>query len=118
MCTITFFIFLTTFSRQQTADFGPRTALKVVDQLREEIKGGRLKSGLEIRTQLKASIVGLLKQCGSSDLVLPDSKPAVILIVGVNGGGKTTTIGKLSHQLVSGGASVRSLEAFQNIVNC
>ena len=78
----------------------------MVDRLREEIKGGRLKSGLEIRTQLKASIVGLLQQCGCSDLVLPDAKPAVILIVGVNGGGKTTTIGKLSHQFVSGGASV------------
>ena len=78
----------------------------MVDQLRLEIKGGRLKTGLEIRAQLKASIVGLLQQCGSSDLVLPDAKPAVILIVGVNGGGKTTTIGKLSHQFVSGGATV------------
>lgn len=44
----------------QTADFGPRTALKVVDQLREPILAGKLKSGDEIRSALKASIVSIL----------------------------------------------------------
>lgn len=38
--------------------------MKVVDELREEIKRGGLKSGLQIRTQLKASIVALLQRCG------------------------------------------------------
>ncbi len=92
----------------QTADFGPRTALKIVDQLRKEIKGGRLKSGDEIRTELKASIVALLRQRGGAcELDLGDGTPGVVLIVGVNGGGKTTSIGKLAHRFVGAGATVR-----------
>ena len=43
----------------------------------------------------------------SSDLELGDAKPAVLLIVGVNGGGKTTTIGKLAHKLGQEGAQAR-----------
>ena len=92
----------------QMADFGPRTALKIVDQLRKEIKGGRLKSGNEIRTELKRSIVALLRQRGgASELDLGDGTPGVVLIVGVNGGGKTTSIGKLAHRFVGAGATVR-----------
>eukprot|EP00798_Chlamydomonas_sp_ICE-L_P015653 gene15653-21760_t len=59
-----------------TADFGPRTALKLSDKIRAAIKSGKVKNGEDIRAVLK---------------------PAVILIVGVNGAGKTTTIGKLAH---------------------
>ena len=56
------------------------------------------------RTRLKESIVAVLQVSGkSSDLQL-DAKPAVLLIVGVNGGGKTTTIGKLAHKFGSEGA--------------
>lgn len=91
----------------QTADFGPRTALKVVDQLRAQMKGSRLKSGDEIRAELKRSIVALLLQRGSSsELDLGDGAPGVVLIVGVNGGGKTTSIGKLAHRFTSAGATV------------
>ncbi len=91
----------------QAADFGPRTALKVVDALREKVLDGQLKSGDAIRAELKASIVQLLEsRGGSSVLNFGDAKPGVLLIVGVNGGGKTTTIGKLAHKFVSEGASV------------
>ncbi len=56
------------------------------------------------RIRLKESIVAILQVKGkSSDLQL-DDKPAVLLIVGVNGGGKTTTIGKLAHKLGNEGA--------------
>jgi fused signal recognition particle receptor len=90
------------------SDFGPRTALKIVDGIREQVLAGRLKSGEQIRAELKCSITALLAaRGGSSDLALPDSKPAVLLIVGVNGGGKTTSIGKLAHRFgVEGGARV------------
>ncbi len=44
----------------------------------------------------------------SSELQLGDAKPAVLLIVGVNGGGKTTTIGKLAHKFGNEGAKVGS----------
>ena len=45
----------------------------------------------------------------SSDLELGDAKPGVVLVVGVNGGGKTTTIGKLAHKLGQEGAQARPL---------
>ncbi|KAK9809919.1 hypothetical protein WJX72_001739 [[Myrmecia] bisecta] len=90
-----------------TADFGPRTALKIVDVIRTKIENGDLKTGADIRRELKSSIVGLLTQRGgSSELSLGDTKPAVVLVVGVNGGGKTTSIGKLSHKLSQQGAKV------------
>lgn len=44
----------------------------------------------------------------SSELEFPDAKPAVLLIVGVNGGGKTTTIGKLAYKYGSEGVKVRT----------
>ncbi|KAL0019198.1 hypothetical protein WJX77_004588 [Trebouxia sp. C0004] len=67
-----------------TADFGPKTALKVVDVIRSKVKQGTLKT----------------------DLQLGDEQPGVILVVGVNGGGKTTTIGKLAHKFDSKGVKV------------
>ena len=61
------------------------------------------------RARLKQSIVDVLTVSGkSSDLEFPDAKPAVLLIVGVNGGGKTTTIGKLAHKYGSEGVKVIS----------
>ena len=90
------------------ADFGPRTALKIVDEIREEVRDGKLKTGEDIRSALKASIMHVLRERGgSTDLVLQDDvKPAVLLVVGVNGGGKTTTIGKIAHKFGQQGASV------------
>ncbi|KAK9916798.1 hypothetical protein WJX75_007155 [Coccomyxa subellipsoidea] len=90
-----------------TADFGPKTALKVVDAIRDDIRSGRVKTRNDVRARLKQSIVDVLTVSGkSSDLEFPDAKPAVLLIVGVNGGGKTTTIGKLAHKYGSEGVKV------------
>lgn len=90
-----------------SADFGPRTALKIVDQLRQPILAGKLKTGADIRSAMKESIISLLEsRGGSSELNLGVSKPAVILVIGVNGGGKTTTIGKLAHKFVGEGVTV------------
>ena len=97
----------------QAADFGPRTSLKVVDQIRHKLKGGKLKNGEQIRSELKQSILELLRtQGGNTDLQLGDTQPGVILVVGVNGGGKTTTIGKLAHKFNSEGVKV----SFENVV--
>lgn len=95
------------------ADFGPKTALKISDRLRDEIKAGKVKTGEDIRAALKAVIVDLLTSRskaarggkGSSELQLT-GKPAVVLVVGVNGAGKTTTIGKLSYKFSQEGAKV------------
>lgn len=71
------------------------------------MKTGQIKTGEQMRAELKASIVGLLtSRGGSSELAIEGAKPAVLLVVGVNGGGKTTTIGKLAHKFSSGGAKV------------
>ncbi|CAI5962350.1 unnamed protein product [Closterium sp. NIES-64] len=89
------------------ADFGPRTAIRIVDGIREEIKAGQLKTGKEIKEALKRAIVKLLtEKAPVTALELGTSKPAVVMIVGVNGGGKTTTIGKLSHRFNNEGAKV------------
>ncbi|CAI5471185.1 unnamed protein product [Closterium sp. Yama58-4] len=89
------------------ADFGPRTAIRIVDGIREEIKAGQLKTGKEIKEALKRAIVKLLTdKAPVTALELGTSKPAVVMIVGVNGGGKTTTIGKLSHRFNNEGAKV------------
>lgn len=98
---------LTFASLLQTADFGPKTALKVVDQIRNKVKQGKLKTGEQIRSELKQQILELLQSVGGgTELRLGDEQPGVILIVGVNGGGKTTTIGKLAHKLNTEGVKV------------
>ncbi|KAL3154037.1 hypothetical protein ABBQ32_013586 [Trebouxia sp. C0010 RCD-2024] len=89
------------------ADFGPRTSLKVVDKIRSKLEDGKLQNGAQIRSQLKQSILELLQtRGGNTDLQLGETQPSVILVVGVNGGGKTTTIGKLAHKFNSEGAKV------------
>eukprot|EP00887_Chlorella_sp_A99_P003323 scaffold26.g3323.t1 len=94
------------------SDFGPRTSFRIVDQIREQVRDGQLKTGEDIRSALKASILGLLQQRGgSAELDLPASKPAVVLVVGVNGGGKTTTIGKLAHRFASTTAASSSMSS-------
>lgn len=94
----------------QTADFGPKTALKIVDGLREGLKAGDIKTSDDIRTAIKQQIVALLEPAGSSSSSSSELQlqggPAVLLIVGVNGAGKTTTIGKLAHRLSKEGARV------------
>ena len=82
--------------------------MKVVDQIRRKLKDGKLKNGEQIRSELKQSILELLRtRGGNTDLQLGDTQPSVILVVGVNGGGKTTTIGKLAHKFNLEGVKVR-----------
>ncbi len=99
--------------RPQAADFGPKTALKIVDRIRDGIKRGRVKSADDTRKALKDAIVELLTQgvargpagspsssvaSRSSELVLSGTKPAVVLVVGVNGAGKVRQLGPRGHQ--------------------
>ncbi|PHU29187.1 Cell division protein FtsY -like protein, chloroplastic [Capsicum chinense] len=87
------------------ADFGPKITIKIVESLREDIYAGKIKSGSEIKSALKRSILDLLtSKALKTELSLGFRKPAVIMIVGVNGGGKTTSLGKLANRLKRGGA--------------
>ncbi|KAK0581898.1 hypothetical protein LWI29_019342 [Acer saccharum] len=89
------------------SDFGPRITVKIVESLREDILGGKLKSGSEIKEALKKSVLDLLtKTANKTELQLGYKKPAVIMIVGVNGGGKTTSLGKLAYRLKNEGAKI------------
>ena len=90
-------------------DFGPGVAGKVVDVVRARVENGEVKTAAQVREALKASIVDVLTSVGDSQVIGlndTDGEPSVILVVGVNGGGKTTTLGKLSHRFAESGAKV------------
>ena len=86
------------------ADLGVETACKAVEMLRKEVRSQHLKTTEEAKTALKAILADMLK-VGSPELQL-DTKPSVILVIGVNGVGKTTTIGKLATRMVNEGKNV------------
>ena len=86
------------------ADLGVETATKATDRLRKVIRERHLKTTDEAREALKEILVEMLN-VGDTELKL-DTKPSVILVIGVNGVGKTTTIGKIATQLVNQGKKV------------
>lgn len=86
------------------ADLGVETALKAVESLRKQVRQERLKTAEEAKQALKAILTQML-QVGDTQLAL-QTTPSVILVIGVNGVGKTTTIGKLAARLVGEGKRV------------
>jgi fused signal recognition particle receptor len=93
-----------------TSDVGVETTLKIIDHLQERIKRDRYISTSELNSVLKAEIAQLLRQENSDfpadfDAPMP-KKPYVILVVGVNGVGKTTTIAKLAYRYKQAGKNV------------
>ena len=86
------------------ADTGVDTSLEAVERLRETVKARGLRGGEEVRAAF-AEILRDLLEVGDRSLSL-ETKPSVILVVGVNGVGKTTTIGKLAARLGAEGKKV------------
>ena len=86
------------------ADLGVDTSVKAVAALRKAVKEQHLKTTEEAKTALKDILVDMLN-VGDTELNL-STKPSVILVIGVNGVGKTTTIGKIAKQLVDQGKNV------------
>ena len=86
------------------ADLGVDTAVKATDLLRKAIKEQHLKTPEEAKEALKQILVDMLS-VGDRELNL-STKPSVVLVIGVNGVGKTTTIGKIATQLVNQGKKV------------
>jgi fused signal recognition particle receptor len=85
------------------ADIGVNTATEICDILRKKIKEQGIKDPQEIKKLLKEIIAEML---GDDKGLLLETKPSIILVIGVNGVGKTTTIGKLSSQLKAQGKKV------------
>ena len=86
------------------ADLGVDTAVRAVERLRERVNLEYLKTAEEVREALKDILAEMLN-VGDTRLRM-DTQPSVILVIGVNGVGKTTTIGKLAHQLKQEGKKV------------
>ena len=86
------------------ADLGVDTTTKAMDALRERVRQNHLKTTEEARTALREVLCEMVS-VGDTTLNL-STKPSVVLVIGVNGVGKTTTIGKIAHQLKGQGKKV------------
>ncbi len=87
------------------ADVGVKATEEIIEFLRKESKKRKIKDGEGLKELLKEKLYEILKEC-EGKLELGEEKPAVILFVGVNGSGKTTTVGKLASQFKKDGKSV------------
>ncbi|MBR6272722.1 MAG: signal recognition particle receptor subunit alpha, partial [Bacteroidales bacterium] len=90
-----------------TSDVGVDTTLKIIRRIEERVEHDKYVSTSELNGILRDEIAALLAENNTTDLEgweLPsDHRPYVILVVGVNGVGKTTTIGKLAYQFKKAG---------------
>jgi fused signal recognition particle receptor len=88
------------------ADLGTTTTQEVLEKLREKADRKQIGNVDELKRLLKQEILAILKSADSQPVARVDGTPEVILVVGVNGTGKTTTIGKLAQVLRSEGKTV------------
>lgn len=77
------------------ADLGVNTSCEIIDKLRDASKEKKITESEELKGELKAILTEILTE-GGNEMVL-EGKPAVVMVIGVNGVGKTTSIGKLAH---------------------
>ena len=93
-----------------TSDVGVETTLKIIDRIQARVARDKYVGTSELNSILKQEIAALLQENQSGDgttFDIPaDKKPYVIMVVGVNGVGKTTTIGKLAHNFKNAGLKV------------
>ena len=92
-----------------TSDVGVSTTLKVIERIQERVARDKYVNTSELNNLLREEIQKLLSENNSNDFTsfeYGNHKPYVIMVVGVNGVGKTTTIGKLAHQLKEAGNKV------------
>ncbi|MDK2979076.1 MAG: fused signal recognition particle receptor [Bacteroidales bacterium] len=92
-----------------TSDVGVDTTLKIIERIENRVSRDKYLGTEELNNILKEEIAALLEENNSSDIELSfssNNKPYVIMVVGVNGVGKTTTIGKLAYQFKNMGKKV------------
>ena len=88
------------------ADIGPATAGYIIDSLHQRLGRGELNDAHQVEAALKAEILAALRTASRPALTPLHARPAVSLFLGVNGSGKTTTIGKFAKRLIDEGGSV------------
>jgi fused signal recognition particle receptor len=88
-----------------TSDVGINTTIKIIDRIESRALKTKYVNASELNTMLREEISELLIK-STNDALNSDSQPYVIMVVGVNGVGKTTTIGKLAHKFKSHGKTV------------
>jgi len=86
------------------ADVGPQASISITEALRQKVKQGKISATDELESALREEIRGILKE--GPKIMCSGEKPYVILAVGVNGTGKTTTIGKLARRFTDHGFTV------------
>jgi fused signal recognition particle receptor len=93
-----------------SADIGVTTTLKIIDRLQKRVEKDKFVTTADLNKLLKDEVTGLLNEnevsSRNGELIDAAKKPYVIMVVGVNGVGKTTTIGKLSYQLKKEGKKI------------
>ncbi|HEB69070.1 MAG TPA: signal recognition particle-docking protein FtsY [Desulfobulbus sp.] len=95
-----------------TSDLGLATTLELLDTARTRVKRNELSDPQALKGVLREKILSFLLQSDqAAELVMPDSGPFVIMVVGVNGVGKTTTIGKVANKFKQSGQSVLLIAA-------
>lgn len=87
------------------ADAGVEATRQLIDGLQQRLSRRELLDGAALLAALRSDMIALLKPC-QAPLELPTANPAVVLMVGVNGSGKTTSCGKLAAQLQASGLQV------------
>jgi fused signal recognition particle receptor len=87
-----------------TADIGVETSLEIIGRLKVKVREDKIKDPADLKQCLKEVILAMLGSEKGS--VIPETTPQVILVIGVNGVGKTTSIGKISAQLKGKGYKV------------
>jgi fused signal recognition particle receptor len=85
------------------SDVGVGATEEIMERLRDDVKSGRLKEKDQVIGALKAILAEMIGEGGELDL---STTPSIILVIGVNGAGKTTSIGKISNRLIARGKKV------------
>src|SRR5437588_3075048 len=88
-----------------TADIGVKTVQEILDRIHERIDRKMTSNAAEIRSLIQQHILEVL-QASETPIRVVRTPPAVVMVVGVNGSGKTTTIGKLAHRFLGEGRKV------------
>ena len=86
------------------SDMGVETSTQIIKNLREKIKKEKIEDSEQVKEALREEIEKILEKCDNS--LKLETKPSVILVVGVNGVGKTTSIGKMAARLARDGKKV------------